>query len=231
MQLSPAGERALKLREGPGGKPVLLGYLDDSGHPTAGYGHTGDDVKAGVTYTEDQCDAWFTKDSAWVNDCIAKSVKVPLTQGQYDALFSFIYNVGSGAFEKSTLLKRLNAGEYSAVPSEMLRWVISGGQKDPGLVNRRNSEGGQWVQGAFVRGSKIDIETPPPVWRQIVSTLHLKLKAAGTAIAGLGIGGAQLKDAGTQLQGYATMWHGLATLGIVLCVVGIAFEFFHKADG
>jgi len=63
-----------------------------------------------------------------------------------------------------------------------------------------------------------------------MATVHLKMKAAGTAIAGLGIGGAQLKDAGTQLQGYASAWHGLATLGVVLIVAGIVFEFFHKGE-
>lgn len=229
MELSPAGERALKLREGPNGKPVLVGYKDDNGTPTFGYGTTKGAV-VGKTYTEDECDAAFAEASGWVNGTIAKNVHVTLTQGQYDALFSFIYNIGSGAFEKSTLLKKLNAGDYASVPSEMLRWTISGGLKDPGLVNRRNSEGGQWVQGAFVRGSKIDIEAPPPVWKTALHTVHLKIKAAGASIAGLGIGGAQLTDFGTKVQGYASLWHGLATFGVILCLAGIVLEVFHKAE-
>ena len=62
--------------------------------------------------------------------------------------FLFVYNVGSGAFEKSTLLKKLNAGGLGERPGfEMLRWTISGGVKDPCLVNRRNSEGGEWRVG------------------------------------------------------------------------------------
>lgn len=220
----------------------LAAYQDGGGTWTIGYGRA-HGVKQGDTCTNEHALAWLQEDVASAESDVSNAVTVPLNDNQYGALVSFDFNVGHGKKgvrdgfvelkngKPSTLLRTVNAGLFANVPGEMLKWVKVNGIKDDGLVNRRNSEGGQWVKGAYVRGAAITPDAPPPLWRQIVSTLHLKLKAAGTAIAGLGIGGAQLKDAGTQLQGYATMWHGLATLGIVLCVVGVAFEFFHKADG
>jgi len=229
VKLSPAGERALKGREGPNGQPALVGYADDNGTPTFGYGTT-DGAVIGKTYTEEECDDAFDKASVWVGDCIDKNVKVSLTQGQYDALFSFVYNIGSGAFEKSTLLKKLNSGDYASVPAEMLKWTISGGVKDPGLVNRRNSEGGQWVQGAYVRGSKIDIEPPPSIWK----TAHMKAKAAGSAIATSGVTATALTNGAEKVNQLATTVHFLAPyltgIGVVLTVAGILWGVFKK-DG
>ncbi len=69
---------------------------------------------------------------------------VPLTQNQFDALTSFTYNTGEGAFSRSTLLKQLNAGNYNAVPGEMGKWVYGGGRRLQGLVNRRAAEAATW---------------------------------------------------------------------------------------
>ena len=67
-------------------------------------------------------------------------VTVPLTQPQFDALVSFVFNVGAGAFRKSTLLKKLNAGDYAEATAEFPRWVKGGGKTLPGLVVRRAAE-------------------------------------------------------------------------------------------
>lgn len=67
-------------------------------------------------------------------------MKVPLTQGQVDAICSFVYNEGAGRLQSSTLLKVLNAGNYGAVPAELSKWVFGGGKKLPGLVTRRAAE-------------------------------------------------------------------------------------------
>ena len=221
MMLSPAGARALKLREAPNGNPVLVGYADDNGTPTFGYGTT-EGAVIGKTYTEDECDAAFDAASSWVASCIAVNVKVSLTQGQYDALFSFIYNVGSGAFISSTLLKKLNGGDYASVPAEMLRWTVSGGVKDAGLINRRNSEGGQWVQGAYVRGSKIDIEPPVPLWRSP------KAKALATAAAG--VTGTQITSAAVNAQTLSAVWHPAVYIFGALTFFGIVLALFKKAE-
>ena len=71
---------------------------------------------------------------------VARSVKVTLTDNQRDALVLFSFNVGTRAFEQSTLLKQLNDGQYSTVPEQMRRWVFAGGVKLDGLMNRREAE-------------------------------------------------------------------------------------------
>lgn len=72
---------------------------------------------------------------------MAKRVTVPLQQHQVDALVSFVFNVGGGAFAESTLLRELNAGHYDAVPRELPRWVKADGKTLAGLVRRRQAEG------------------------------------------------------------------------------------------
>ena len=71
---------------------------------------------------------------------VKRLVDVPLTQYQFDALVSFVFNLGSGAFGGSTLLKKLNAGDYSAVPAQLMRWNKAGGRVLRGLTRRRQAE-------------------------------------------------------------------------------------------
>jgi hypothetical protein len=80
---------------------------------------------------------------------VNQRVQVVLTQYQFDALVSFVFNIGVGAFGGSTLLRRLNGGEYDAVPAELMRWVYSGGTQQPGLVRRRRAEGVLFSQGDY----------------------------------------------------------------------------------
>lgn len=219
----------------------LTAYKDQGGTWTIGYGRA-HGVKEGDICTQPQALAWLQEDVAEAETDVSEAIKVILSDNQYGALVSFDFNVGHGKKglrdgfvelrngQPSTLLRTVNAGLFANVPSEMLKWVKVNGVKDDGLVNRRNSEGGQWVKGAYVRGAAITPDAPLPSWKTALSTLHLKLKAAGTTIAGLGIGGAQLKDVGTQFQSYATAWHSLATVGIALCVLGVILEVFHKAE-
>ena len=75
-----------------------------------------------------------------VEPVINKFVNVPLNENQKDSLKSFIYNVGSGNFQKSTLLKKLNSGDYNGAASEFMKWVYAGGQKLAGLEKRRKEE-------------------------------------------------------------------------------------------
>jgi lysozyme len=143
--LSQAGASLIAEFEGFYPKP----YNDPVGHCTIGYGtllHLGPcDAtdkkrwKDGVTKAEAlQMLRNEADDNAQV---ILDVVQVDLTQNQLDALVSFAYNVGNGAFISSTLLKELNRGNYKAVPSELNKWVYASGQKLPGLVSRRKAEG------------------------------------------------------------------------------------------
>ncbi len=91
--------------------------------------------------TRDQAFDLLRSDVAIAEQAVNTYVTVPLTQAQFDALVSFTYNLGSGNFKNSDLLKKLNAGQYDAVPGELNKWVYGGGKVLPGLVTRRSDEG------------------------------------------------------------------------------------------
>jgi lysozyme len=89
------------------------------------------------------------QDARVATDGVRRLIRVPLKQHQLDALISFTFNCGKGSLQTSTLRKRLNAGEYDAVPIELRRWVFSVGKKLPGLVRRRQAEGALFNQGRY----------------------------------------------------------------------------------
>lgn len=120
----------------------LQAYLDPVDIPTICYGHT-EGVKLGQTKTQEQCEALLKGELGNVIAQIDLLVTAPLPATRLAALGSFAYNVGLGNFKKSTLLRRLNAGEGAAACSELDRWVYAGGKKLPGLVSRRTTE--RWV--------------------------------------------------------------------------------------
>lgn len=107
--------------------------------PTIGYGHT-KTAKMGMEITEKQAEALLKKDLAWVELAVNKRVTVPITQGQYDALCSFVYNLGETNFTKSTLLRRLNNKRYTEAADELLRWNKQGAKVLRGLTRRREAE-------------------------------------------------------------------------------------------
>jgi lysozyme len=117
----------------------LTAYQDSAGVWTIGWGHTGN-VHPGDRVTRAEADALLRNDVAWAETAVRNAVDVPLTQGQFDALVSFAFNVGAGAFENSTLLARLNAGDSSGAQDQFGRWIYAGGEVLPGLVRRRAAE-------------------------------------------------------------------------------------------
>ncbi|MCT8350166.1 lysozyme [Photorhabdus temperata] len=135
MQISEKGLKALKGYEGCN----LTAYRCPAGVWTIGYGHTRG-VKPGDVVTEQQAEQFLLDDLAPVYLTIEANVKVPLTQGQLDALCSFIFNCGTGAFVRSTLLKKLNAGDYRGAVGQFMEWNKAGGRVLPGLDARRASE-------------------------------------------------------------------------------------------
>lgn len=126
------------------GKPVPAGQ-QPTGTLTIGYGHA---LKATETFApkipESFATALLREDVKVAEDAIKRHVKVALNQNQYDALVSFIFNIGVGAFAKSTLLKRLNNGDYAGAASEFMRWVWGSAKgvkvRLPGLEKRREKE-------------------------------------------------------------------------------------------
>lgn len=118
----------------------LEAYLDTGGVWTIGYGHTGEEVRRGLTIDLAQAETWLTEDLREAEGYVSKLVKVGLTQNQFDALVSFVYNIGGTAFSKSTLLKKLNAGDYEGAANQLLRWNKDNGKVIGGLTNRRKKE-------------------------------------------------------------------------------------------
>jgi len=117
----------------------LDAYLCPAGVWTIGYGHT-KGVKEGDTIDQEAAEAFLIEDLEEFEGYITEMVEVPLSQSQFDALVSWTFNLGPGNLERSTLLAKLNQGEYTDVPFEIKRWTRAGGVILPGLVKRRNAE-------------------------------------------------------------------------------------------
>lgn len=135
MKTSPRGIALIKESE----HLELTAYLCPAGVWTVGYGHTVG-VKKSDRITEAQAEKLLVDDLAIYEAGVQSVVKVPLTQGQFDALVSFALNAGVGALRGSTLLKKLNAGDIEGAANEFGRWVNGGGKKLKGLVIRREKE-------------------------------------------------------------------------------------------
>lgn len=166
MKISADGINLIKEFEG----VRLKSYKCPAGVYTIGVGHTSaagpPEVKPGMTITQGQALKILNNDLTQYEDAINNNVKVDLTQNQFDALVSFVFNVGVGAFKKSTLLKKLNAGQYSAVPGELMKWTKGGGQELPGLVRRRRAEAALWRgvsdDGPIKQDARVEPDAPQP---------------------------------------------------------------------
>jgi len=119
-----------------------------TGEPwTIGYGHTRG-VRKGDTCTEDQATEWLRGDLKTAEGAVKHLVDVPLTQGQFDALASFVFNCGAGAFGNSTLLRLLNGGDVSGAADQFSRWNKGASGPLPGLVRRRAAERALFLEAA-----------------------------------------------------------------------------------
>ena len=154
MRMSAAGLAIVKEFEG----LRLKAYKCPAAVWTVGYGHTSAAGNPIVTpelvITNAEAEQILERDMVQYEDGVRKFVKVELTQNQFDALVDFAYNAGVGALQKSTLLKKVNAGKFDEVPAEFMKWTKGGGKELPGLVRRRRAEVKLW------RG--LDTEAPVP---------------------------------------------------------------------
>ena len=142
LVLSRAGANLVKHFESCGhkaGPDRYASYRCPAGVPTIGWGTTAG-VKMNMVWSLAQCDAAFLHDMRKFESEVKRLVKVPLTQWQYDALVSFCYNCGAGNLQKSTLLKKVNAGDFDGAALEFHKWCKAKGKKLDGLVRRRASE-------------------------------------------------------------------------------------------
>lgn len=137
MKTSPGGVAFIKQFEG----LELHSYQCQAGVWSIGYGTTGPDIGPGMLITKEEADRLFERDLAFFEQGVRDCLKVQVNQNEFDALVSFAYNVGLGAFGSSTLLRLLNDGSSRAiVASEFLRWIKADGKPSEGLKNRREKE-------------------------------------------------------------------------------------------
>ena len=154
-QISPHGLEKLKQWEGLKTKA----YKDVGGVWTIGYGHTAaagtPAPHQGMVITASEAESILLKDLTQYEAAVESNVKVKLNDNQFAALVSFVYNIPLASFKKSKLLKKLNAGNYDAVPNELMKWVNVDHKKNQGLVNRRRAEGYLWMEGAYVTSKDV----------------------------------------------------------------------------
>src|SRR5574340_1314077 len=140
----------------------LTAYPDPAsgGFPfTVGYGHTRN-VHQGDVITQAQAEHYLDEDMGDAYACIDHSVTVPLDYRQRDALCSFVFNIGCSAFQKSTLLRMLNAGDFTGAAAQFPRWNKGAGKVMPGLVKRRGEERALFLTGTNVNPEPIPQEEP-----------------------------------------------------------------------
>jgi lysozyme len=197
----------------------LTAYRDSGGTLTIGYGHIAD-VRDGMRITERDAEEFLRRDLSQAEAAVNSAVTVPLTDPQFGALVSFVFNVGVSAFRRSTLLRKLNGGDYDAVPAELMRWTKARGRQVPGLVTRRNAEIGLWAKGSHVAPAPV---TPAPPRKPVVSAKTAKGVAVGTAATAIvsqmsDLAGpiASIRYALFDLQGWE-----LAVIALVVVVAGL----------
>ena len=144
MKTSEAGLKLIRQFEG----LRLKAYRCPAGIWTIGYGHTTaagpPEVRENMRISREEAEAILKRDLAQFENAVSSMVKVPLTENQFDTLVSFAFNCGTAALRRSTLLKRVNAGAFDAVPAELMKWTRADGKELPGLVRRRRAEAALW---------------------------------------------------------------------------------------
>ena len=115
-------------------------YLCSAGVPTIGYGHAIKHGESFVSITEEDAENILAKDVEIAEKGVLRLINVPLSDGQFNALASFSFNLGTGALQRSSLRLKLNRGEYVDASDEFMKWVRAGGKVVKGLVRRREAE-------------------------------------------------------------------------------------------
>lgn len=196
-------------------------YRCPAGKWTIGYGHCRG-VKSGIRASVDQCDIYLKDDLNDAGSAVKRHVSVPLSQGQFDALVSFVFNLGAGNFQRSTLLTKLNAGKYDEVPSEILRWdkaKVEGTKVSlRGLTRRRTAEAALFAMDAPLAADGGDLMPQKPE-----QTAIKPLKKSKT-LAGAGVAGSAgiLGEVASQLQPLVGYSENIEYAFLALSLAGVA---------
>ncbi len=182
MQTGKAGLELIKSFEGLG----LKAYLCPSGVLTIGYGHTGmvrgSKITPHTTITPEEAEALLKEDLKRYEKAVNSLVKVPLNSNQFDALVSFVFNIGINAFSTSTLLTLLNNGDYKGASQQFKRWIYVGGKKVlEGLKKRRTAE-----EKLFNTPVLKALESPNDIiWELMNGSLKIEIQDVNKAVSDL----------------------------------------------
>lgn len=136
MKISQEGLSLIKSFEGFSKTP----YICPGGFKTIGYGHILNEGENIESVSKDEALALLAQDLKHAEANVLRLTYIPIKQNQFDALVSFVFNLGAGAYQRSTLRSKLNRGEFDLIPEELLRWVRVNGAVIMGLVRRRRAE-------------------------------------------------------------------------------------------
>ena len=149
---------------------------------TIGWGHTRG-VKKGDSITKEEANQLFAEDVKWVEDALDRLVKVPLNQFQYDALASLVFNIGETNFATSTLLRKLNAGDYNGAAHEFPRWIYQKKIPLQGLINRRKEEMDYFLQSAQI-STPVQTVDKPDEFKSLLKSKEI-IGGAATLLTGV----------------------------------------------
>lgn len=196
-------------------------YKCPAGVDTIGYGHTATKslMKRGTKITEARAVKLLKADLAIYEKAISEMVEVDLTDGQFGALVSWCFNVGVGAAQRSTLVKKLNAGDYESVPKELARWNKAGNKVTAGLANRRAAEAGLWARGNFV--SSTTGEEISEATAGLAGALASNTTKGAATVATISAAGTALSQAEPVLQMLGTMSPWIVGGAILLALVAV----------
>ena len=207
---------------------MVHAYRCPAGKWTCGFGGTRG-VRSGDTWTKEYSEMRLIEDLEEHGKIVKKYVNVPLTQSQYDALTSFVFNLGGGAFRSSTLLKKLNKGMYDDCPEQIMRWNKAkvDGKLTPlrGLTRRRTAEAA-----IFSRDAQLPSDEGGPQMPQKVTAEAPKSLAKSKTMAGAGIAGAAtaMNEVAGQIQGLVAYAPMLKTIFLICAIGGIALAAYAR---
>lgn len=227
---SDAGLNIIKSFEGlhrVGDDGIVRAYRCPAGKWTIGYGHT-KGVRSGVKATPEECEQFLVEDVKWCEDAIKRHVEVPLSQNQFDALVSFVFNLGEANFASSTLLRKLNRGLYDQVPEQFTRWNkarVDGVLKPlRGLTRRRAAEAALFSMDAPL-ASKGGDKMPQKPQQEAVKPLRKSKTIAGAAAGGVGVA---LSTTAEQLKGLVPYSETVKWAFLAVALAGITLTAYAR---
>jgi len=207
---------------------MVSAYRCPAGKYTCGWGATRG-VRSGTKWTKEYCEMRLIEDLAEHSKAVKKYVQVPLSQGQFDALTSFVFNLGEGNFRSSSLLRLLNQGKYDDVPEQIMRWNKArvDGKLTPlkGLTRRRAAEAAIFSRDAAMPSDEGGPEMPQKVTAEAPKSLMKSKTMAGAGIAGAATG---LNEVAGQMQSLLPYADSLKTIFLVCAIGGIALAAYAR---